>query len=424
MRPPSKRWPWLLVLPLLALVFVTDKSLQEQNLVRDPQTGQVMMNFEGERPRTRYRPINVLRLHDQDANVLSKISNLTPGVLLGLKSALGDILWVKADGYFHSGQYERIMPLCQLITWLDPKFLEVYIIGAWHMAYNFMDWRYIPAGTEFLKKGIHNNPTERELYFELGNMLMDKAKNFGESAHYLKEANKMGLFPAGKRHALAHALEKDGRIDETIAAWEAFRREEEAEQNWQMAHVSQHNRDLTIWRREDRKLRAQNPLNVQFNLSWHVPKQRVIRVEGTTNLPDLTKVHVMVRDKNYEQLLAEHPRLTWQTAHTTLFWDNFTVKDGKWSSWYKTGNVPVDRVDLSSEPAKYPLESEEFEVVVTINPRVEPIVIQDLTGWNGEGITGPNTQMINGVRMVRKTFTVTRAQLLSKTTPVKVSLAR
>ena len=89
------------------------------------------------------------------------------------------------------------------------------------------------------------------------------------------------------------------------------------------------------------------------------PKRRVVRIEGTTDLPELTKVNVQLRDKGYEQILRDHPQLLWQVANTSLCWDNFTVKDGKWSTWYKSGNLVVDRLDLGSEPAKYPLKSDE-----------------------------------------------------------------
>ncbi|MDH7568176.1 MAG: tetratricopeptide repeat protein [Armatimonadota bacterium] len=414
MRPPTKKWPWLLLLPIFLLVGYTQERLYQENLLRDAD-GTPRLSRDGELM-TRYRPLVIFNPTSHRKTV-GKTANLVPAVFFGFKSALADILWVKADGAFHTGRYERIMPICQVITWLDPHFLDVYIIGAWHMAYNFMDWRYIPVGIDFLEKGIHNNPDKEELYFEQGNMLYDKAKDFNRAAKRLREANEMGLQPAGKRHLLAHALENAGRIDEAIAAWESFIKEEEAAGNWQMAAVSRHNRDLTIWRKADRALRAKNPLKVTFDYTWKVQRPRVLRVEGTTNLPDLTKVNVMIRDKNYDQLLREHPQTYWQVTNLTLWWDNFTVKQGKWASWYRTGNLEVDRLDLSSEPAKYPLRSQEYEVIITVNPRVEPIPVQDITGWSGEGITGPHVQVIDGVRMIRKSFTVTRDELLGKGKP-------
>lgn len=414
MRPPAKKWPLYLIAPLLVAIVFTESSLQHDNLVFDKE-GQQVFNADGS-PKTRYRHPATLIPTGERRNILRNLSHLNVGVFLGLKSALADILWVKADGYFHTGRYDRIMPICHLITWLDPQFLDVYIIGAWHMAYNFLDWRYVPAGVDFLEKGIHNNPDKAELYFEQGNILHEKAHDFDRAAKRLKQANDMGLQPAGKRHLLAHALESGGRIQEAIKAWEATYKEEMAAGDWQMASVSKKNRDLTIWRINDRALRAKNPLKVEFSYKWSIPKPRVVRLEGYINLPEYTKINITLRDKDYDRLLKEHPDILWQVTHLTLYSDNMTVKkDGRWATWYKTSdNMVVDRVDLSSEPAKYPLWSDAYEVIITMNPRVEPILVQDLTGWSGEGITGPHVTEINGVRMIRKTFTLTRAQLLKQ----------
>ena len=416
MQPPKKTWPWLLIIPLLLSISLVDSSMYHQNIQRDAKTGKQLYDSNG-RPKYHFRPMNTMILHQHgDAKwSLPSFNNLIPAVLFGFKSALADILWVKADGYFHSGYYERIMPVCHLITWLDPKFLEVYIIGAWHMAYNFLDRRYIPAGVEFLEKGIHNNPEEAELRFEQAHTLFDKQIDFDRAAQRHREANAMGIQPPGKRHELAHALEAAGRIDEAIAAWEKFIEEEQAAGNWQMAHVSQHNRDLTIWRQVARAEQAKNPIPVEFTYNWQIPKKRVLRIEGTSNLPELTKINVQVRDKNYDQLIKEHPQILWQVANLTLFWDNMTLKDGRWSTWFKSGKLITDRVDLGSEPAKYPLRSEEYEVILTINPRVQPIPVQDVTGWHGEGITGPLVKTIDGVRMIREVFTIRRDQLLKET---------
>ena len=92
-----------------------------------------------------------------------------------------------------------------------------------------------------------------------------------------------------------------------------------------------------------------------------------------------------------------------------------TLKGGRWSTWCQSGKMITDRVDLGSEPAKYPLRSEEYEVILTINPRVQPIPVQDVTGWHGEGITGPLVKTIDGVRMIREVFTIRRDQLLKET---------
>lgn len=428
MRPPQKNWPWLLVVPLLVLVMWTCSGIVQMNCVVDPATGDFKRDKDGQIV-TNYRRMSTLSPGHKG---FSLVSGLHLPMLFGLKPALADILWVKADSYFHSGRYDRILPVCYLVTWLNPQFLDVYIIGAWHMAYNFMDRRYIPPGVEFLEKGIENNPDKPDLYFEQGNMLVDKAQDFARAVPRLREANKLGLFPAGKRHLLAHALEKDGRIEEAKEAWRGFIEEETKAKNWVMASVSKHNLDLTIWRQEDRKNLAQRQLNATFDYTWSIPKPRKVRLSGTTNIPDYSRVNVILRDKNYDQLVKEHPNVGWQIANLTLYWDNFSVVGGKWATWSKPNNLEVDRMDLASEPAKYPLTSKEYEVILTVNPRVEPIQTQDRLGWDGEGLGGPHVVTVmdahnKPVRMIRESFIVTRDQLLGRApvpAPVKQALAR
>src|SRR5579872_4446709 len=49
--------------------------------------------------------------------------------LLGFREAAAGLLWVRADEFFHSGDYDAILPLVRVITFLDPKADNVYITG-------------------------------------------------------------------------------------------------------------------------------------------------------------------------------------------------------------------------------------------------------------------------------------------------------
>src|SRR5882724_3863144 len=46
--------------------------------------------------------------------------------LLGFREAAAGLLWVRADEFFHSGDYDAILPLVRMITWLDPHAENVY----------------------------------------------------------------------------------------------------------------------------------------------------------------------------------------------------------------------------------------------------------------------------------------------------------
>ncbi|MGI6294746.1 MAG: tetratricopeptide repeat protein [Armatimonadota bacterium] len=161
----------------------------------------------------------------------------------GFKQVVAGALWIRADEFFHRGQYHAIVPMVRMVTWLDPHNIDVYITGAWHLDYNFVDEantlsdkRYIPASIAFMKEGIRNNPTIWDLYFELGWTHYSKKLMDNEMAtRYIAEACKYdGVDPnTGARQRRpgfvdrmkAHMLEKTGRLDEANKQWNVARQE-------------------------------------------------------------------------------------------------------------------------------------------------------------------------------------------------------
>src|SRR5579862_1242391 len=118
--------------------------------------------------------------------------------LLGFREAAAGLLWVRCDEFFHSGDYDAILPLVRVITILDPKADNVYITGAWHMSYNFTDAsersdrRYINPSEALLWEGVRNNMEIPDIKFELGWQNYDKIKDFvaAEQAFKLALATK------------------------------------------------------------------------------------------------------------------------------------------------------------------------------------------------------------------------------------------
>ncbi|MCE5315560.1 MAG: hypothetical protein ABFD49_02520 [Armatimonadota bacterium] len=155
---------------------------------------------------------------------------------LGFKEVIAGTLWVRADTFFHMGQYQAIIPIVRLVTWLDPHNIDVFTTGAWHLDYNFVDQdqmsdkRYIPASIALLKEGIANNPNIWDLYFELGWTHYCKKLNDQQKAlYYMQEACKHEGFdvntgiktkrPEFVDRMLAHQYEKVGQFDEAIDEW-------------------------------------------------------------------------------------------------------------------------------------------------------------------------------------------------------------
>jgi len=158
----------------------------------------------------------------------------------GFKDVISGALWVRADEFFHRGDYDNIIPLVRLVTWLDPHNIDIYTTGAWHMDYNFTDEeqrsdkRNIPLSIALLEDGIAKNPDRWDLYFELGWVHYNrKLEDYSNALKYIKQACEYDGYDSntGKRiprpefvdRMLAHAYEANGDFDGAIRQWEIAR---------------------------------------------------------------------------------------------------------------------------------------------------------------------------------------------------------
>jgi tetratricopeptide (TPR) repeat protein len=152
----------------------------------------------------------------------------TLGALSGFRQVIAGLLWVRSDSFFHSGNYDAILPLIRLITWLDPNWLDPYSTGGWHLMYNFTDTdqrsdrRYLVPGMALLREGIENNPLTYDMYKEAGWNEFDKIKDYRAAADFYERARKADknydVTVVG--HALAHCYERLGEVDKAIQVWE------------------------------------------------------------------------------------------------------------------------------------------------------------------------------------------------------------
>jgi len=190
--------------------------------------------------------------------------------MAGFKEVIAGALWVRADTFFHEGQYQAIIPIVRLVTWLDPHNLDVFTTGAWHLDYNFVDQnqmsdkRYIPAAIALLKEGIKHNPRIWELYFELGwTHCNKKILDYDRALEYIEKACKLqGVDPnTGQEidrpeyvdRMLAHQYEKVGRFEDAIRQWHKARKRVEdmlakrkKEERWDRSSLDVCDRNLGL----------------------------------------------------------------------------------------------------------------------------------------------------------------------------------
>lgn len=166
-------------------------------------------------------------------------------MFLGFRQLAANFVWLQVDKYWHEGQVHRMLPLMRTCVTLDPNFVDAYLVGAWHMAYNITanmddtperdkkyhpkyqrrlgpkeEWYYIAI--DYLKDGIRKNPRDYRLYFDLGFSIYEvKLEDHPNAVRYLKEARRY-------RHErwvprmLFRALTNNGEYEEAIEGWNEY----------------------------------------------------------------------------------------------------------------------------------------------------------------------------------------------------------
>src|SRR5260221_239162 len=166
---------------LLAFVLLVGVSLFQRGLNRqraDPELG-------------------LMRVTDLGTNAPPVLA-FTTVALGGFRGLIANALWVRANDLQDEGKYFEMVQLADWITKLEPTFSQVWQVQAWNMAYNisvkFTDpadrWRWVQRGIELLRDdGLRYNPTEAQIYRELGWFFQNKmGQNLDDGHLYFKAA--------------------------------------------------------------------------------------------------------------------------------------------------------------------------------------------------------------------------------------------
>ena len=166
-------------------------------------------------------------------------------LFFGFRKLSANFLWLQVDKYWHLGQAHRMVPLMRTTVTLDPNFIDAFLLGAWHMAYNITaklemtpepekewnpkynrrlgrkeEWYYIAA--DFLKDGIRKNPRNYKLYFDLGYGIYDqKVQDYNNAVRYMDAA----LDHPHKRwvpRMLYRAQTKNGQFEDSTEGWHKY----------------------------------------------------------------------------------------------------------------------------------------------------------------------------------------------------------
>ncbi|HVL39555.1 MAG TPA: hypothetical protein VM328_09215 [Fimbriimonadaceae bacterium] len=363
--------------------------------------------------------------------------------LIGLREFVAGILWVRADSFFDTGNYDAILPIIRLVTWLDPKQIDVYATGMWHIGYNFTDEdqrsdrRYIPSALALGKEGARQNPHTYEMFFETGWMWYHKIDDdYDRAVEWFLEAHERPDMLPARKNLLSNAYQRAGEVDKAAelyfdlhkAAVKRVQNEPEVFGHLQNLETLENNLDTMLVRMVQRGYVAKNrndgsfetgaydvnpPFDVGFSAKVTVVEPRVIQIEGTWNvLPVGTRVRAVLRDADYETDKAA--ALHWDKTSSvnldpprdkTFMQEQLFVKNRRFNR----------TIDMSKDPTMYPFTSKDYVLEFYYNPRSAPPHIQDKFGWSGEGMTDKNflnTEVRPGQRVVYTKMSLTREQLL------------
>jgi hypothetical protein len=366
--------------------------------------------------------------------------------LAGFREMVAGILWVRADSFFDTGNYDAILPIIRLVTWLDPHQIDVFATGMWHIGYNFTDEesrsdrRYLPSALALGKEGAEQNPSTYEMFFETGWMWYHKIDDDHHKAvEWFEKAHERDDILPARRNLLSNAYLKNGEVDKALAmmfkllgdAEEKFSKDA-AFQTRQIRDTIENNIDTLLVRMVQRGWMAHKrndgtekastydvnpPFDVGFSAKVTVEDPRVLRFEGTWNvLPVGTRVRVILRDANYPG--AKPAGMEWDSKtdvsldppkDITFMMDQLFVKNRKFNR----------KVDLSKDPTMYPFSTRSPEYILEFfySPRSAPPHIQDKFGFNGEGMTDKrhlNTEIRPGARVIFAQLKLTRDQILRR----------
>ncbi len=185
------------------------------------------------------RNINYAEAQESGVNIFN--------LFFGFRKIAASLIWLEVDRYWHQGLLYRMVPLMRTCVTLDPNFVEAYLIGAWHLAYNataklidtpqhLKKWNpkykacvgeketFYYLAIDFLKKGIRHNPRDYKLYFDLGFAIYkNKMNDYPNAVRYLTEAVRVP-HERWVRRQLYICQELNDQYEEALQGWEDYKK--------------------------------------------------------------------------------------------------------------------------------------------------------------------------------------------------------
>ncbi len=159
------------------------------------------------------------------------------GILFGgFRGMIAGLTWMYIDSLWHQARFYKLPPLYEFMTVLQPDFIDGWIMGGWHMAYNMslelpkvrnlsalmrqkIELRWVYKGIRFLKSGAAMNPKNPALPFEIGWTYYHRLNDYKASIPWFEKSAGIDPEDALPLRLAAHAYEKSGSPEMALKKW-------------------------------------------------------------------------------------------------------------------------------------------------------------------------------------------------------------
>ena len=141
---------------------------------------------------------------------------------LGQEATLADVAWLRAVQYYGhhrltDRKYEMIGHVSDVVTTLDPQFIQAYVFGALVLS---QDAGKPYEGLALLRKGMRHNPDNWFLAFETGFIYYVALRDYRSAGRYFSLSSRLPDAPEFTSRFAAFVEEKAGRTETALKLWE------------------------------------------------------------------------------------------------------------------------------------------------------------------------------------------------------------
>ena len=140
---------------------------------------------------------------------------------LGYETAAADVAWLRSIQYYGEhrmtdNRFDRIRHVMEIVSALDPAFLQPYVFGGFVLAQEMHDPE---SGLALLTRGLEKNPDSWDLAFEIGFLHYVCRHDYAAASSYFTLASRMPGHPDYVERFAAFATQRAGNDELAILLW-------------------------------------------------------------------------------------------------------------------------------------------------------------------------------------------------------------